>query len=91
MNGLMHRSNRGILRAARRAYSGSPAALAAPTRLANLEPLKLRMPETQRLVVPCPTMRGTERLGFGPCLEHGPVFLRQYGMRRAYDPQPRDL
>ena len=40
--------------------------LAAPYRLAHLKPLELGVIQIQRLVVPCSTMRSTERLRFGP-------------------------
>jgi hypothetical protein len=40
------------------AYVSRHPSLAAHHRLANLEPLELRMILIQRLVVPCPTMRG---------------------------------
>jgi len=40
--------------------------LAAPYRLAHLKPLELGVIQIQRLVVPCSTMRGAERLRFGP-------------------------
>jgi hypothetical protein len=36
--------------------------LAASHRLANFEPLELRVPEIEWLVVACPAMRGTESL-----------------------------
>ena len=36
--------------------------LAVPDGLANLEPLELRVPKIQWLIVACPVMRGTESL-----------------------------
>ena len=36
--------------------------LAVPDRLANFEPLELRVPKIERLIVACPAMRGTESL-----------------------------
>jgi hypothetical protein len=47
--------------------------------LAYLEPLELRVIQIQRLIVPRPTMRGTERLRFGPRFKGGTVFPHRVG------------
>jgi hypothetical protein len=36
--------------------------LAVPDGLANLEPLELRVPKIEWLIIACPAMRGTESL-----------------------------
>src|SRR5437899_11876080 len=48
--------------------------LAAPHRLAHLEPLELRVFEIERLVVAGLVMRLPEGLGLGPCFKDGAVF-----------------
>src|ERR1700730_545013 len=48
--------------------------LAASHRLAHLKPLELRVIQIQRLVVTRPTMRGPERLRFGPSFKGGAAF-----------------
>src|SRR5258706_13535694 len=53
--------------------------LTAPHRLANFKPLKLRVIQIQRLVVPCPTMRRTERFGLCPCFKDGSVLPHRVG------------
>jgi hypothetical protein len=47
---------------------------AAPNRLANLEPLKLRMIQTQRLILPCSIVRCPKRLRLGPSSKYSTVF-----------------
>jgi hypothetical protein len=48
-------------------------------RLANLEPLELRVPEIERLVVVGPMMRRPERLGSGLRFEGGAVLPHRMG------------
>src|SRR6266404_4496883 len=49
------------------------AGLAAPHGLAHLEPLELRVPEVERLVIAGLVMRRPERIRFGPRFKHGAV------------------
>jgi hypothetical protein len=48
--------------------------LAAPDRLANLKPPKLRMIQIQRLILPCSIVRCPKRLRLGPSFKYSTVF-----------------
>jgi hypothetical protein len=67
-----------------------PYCLAASHRLANLEPLELRMIQVQRLILPCPTVRCPKRLRLWSRLQTKHGFPTPCEKHKGCDRQPQD-